>query len=96
MPTHSADRFKQKHQFIPLRRNFVDIIDAFKVADFAILLMSADVEVDKFGLLCLSAVQSQGLISVVPVVQVSSEVECLRISWCWWLLRSYLVFGTLF
>ncbi|RUS21181.1 hypothetical protein BC937DRAFT_93407 [Endogone sp. FLAS-F59071] len=64
-----ADRFKQKHQFIPLRRNFVDIIDAFKVADFAILLMSADIEVDKFGLLCLSAVQSQGLVSVVPVVQ---------------------------
>ncbi|RUS28877.1 hypothetical protein BC938DRAFT_481330 [Jimgerdemannia flammicorona] len=64
-----ADRFKQKIQFVPLRRNFIDVIDAFKVADFAILLMSAEVEVDKFGLLCLSAIQHQGLVSVVPVVQ---------------------------
>ncbi|KAI7872517.1 hypothetical protein BDF14DRAFT_1754280 [Spinellus fusiger] len=65
----NVERFKQKIQFVPLRRNFVDVLDAFKVADFAIILMSAQVEVDKFGISCLLGVLNQGLVNVVPVVQ---------------------------
>ncbi|KAG0163285.1 hypothetical protein DFQ28_000191 [Apophysomyces sp. BC1034] len=65
----NVERFKQKIQFVPLRRNFVDVMDAFKVADFAILLMSAEMEVDKFGINCLLAVLNQGLVNVIPVVQ---------------------------
>jgi pre-rRNA-processing protein TSR1 len=79
MPDHAKteqsilniERFKQKIQFVPLRRNFIDVLDAFKVADFGLLLMSADVEVDQFGINCLLGILNQGLVNVVPVVQVS-------------------------
>ncbi|CAO3644260.1 unnamed protein product [Mucor hiemalis] len=77
MPSHAkeeatvlnVERFKQKIQLVPLKRNFIDVIDAFKVADFGILLLSADVEVDQFGINCLLAILNQGLVNVVPVVQ---------------------------
>ncbi|KAF7731982.1 hypothetical protein EC973_007087 [Apophysomyces ossiformis] len=65
----NVERFKQKLQLIPLRRNFIDVMDAFKVADFAILLMSAEKEVDKFGINCLLGVLNQGIVNVLPVVQ---------------------------
>ncbi len=64
-----VERFKQKIQLVPLKRNFLDVLDAFKVADFGILLMSSDVEVDKFGINCLLGILNQGLVNVVPVVQ---------------------------
>ncbi|ORX57411.1 DUF663-domain-containing protein [Hesseltinella vesiculosa] len=69
-----AERFKQKLQLFPLRRNFLDVMDAFKVADYAILLLSADVEVDSFGINCLLGILNQGLVNVVPVVQHLSNV----------------------
>ncbi|CAG8841983.1 20551_t:CDS:2, partial [Gigaspora margarita] len=43
-----------------LLRNFIDILDACKMADFMLLILSAKVEVDQFGELCLKAIQSQG------------------------------------
>ncbi|KAI8337479.1 hypothetical protein BC941DRAFT_396298 [Chlamydoabsidia padenii] len=64
-----AERFKQKLQLVPLRRNFYDVLDAFKVADYAIILLSADVEVDSFGINCLLGILNQGLVNVLPVVQ---------------------------
>jgi pre-rRNA-processing protein TSR1 len=65
-----AERFKQKLQLVPLRRNFYDVLDAFKVADYAILLLSANVEVDAFGINTLLSILNQGLVNVLPVVQV--------------------------
>ncbi|CAO3596262.1 unnamed protein product [Absidia cylindrospora] len=65
-----AERFKQKLQLVPLRRNFYDVLDAFKVADYAIILLSANVEVDSFGINCLLSILNQGLVNVLPVVQV--------------------------
>ncbi|KAG2182628.1 hypothetical protein INT44_005607 [Umbelopsis vinacea] len=64
-----SERFKHKFQFVPLQRNFIDVMDAMKVADFTIMLMSAEVEVDKFGITCLLGVLNQGLVSPIPVVQ---------------------------
>ncbi|ORZ08316.1 hypothetical protein BCR42DRAFT_495429 [Absidia repens] len=69
-----AERFKQKLQLVPLRRNFYDVLDAFKVADYAIILLSADVEVDSFGINCLLSILNQGLVNVLPVVQYMSNV----------------------
>jgi len=63
-----SDRFKQKLQFIPLQRNYIDIMDAAKVADFIVFVMSAVEEVDQFGLMVLAGIQSQGVPSVVPSV----------------------------
>ncbi|KAI8354884.1 hypothetical protein B0O80DRAFT_369145, partial [Mortierella sp. GBAus27b] len=64
----TTDRFKQKLQFIPLQRNYIDIMDAAKVADFLLFVMSAVVEVDKFGEMILAGIQSQGVPSVVATV----------------------------
>ncbi|EXX70593.1 Tsr1p [Rhizophagus irregularis DAOM 197198w] len=61
----NAERFKQKIQFVLLERNFVDILDACKVADYVLFVVSAEVEVDHFGELCLKAMQSQGLPTVI-------------------------------
>ncbi|KAG0007552.1 hypothetical protein BGZ80_004520 [Entomortierella chlamydospora] len=64
----TTDRFKQKLQFVPLQRNYIDIMDAAKVADFILFVMSAVEEVDKFGEMVLSGIQSQGVPSVVATV----------------------------
>ncbi|KAF9339581.1 hypothetical protein BGZ91_005464 [Linnemannia elongata] len=61
----TTDRFKQKLQFVPLQRNYIDIMDAAKVADFILFVMSAVEEVDKFGEMVLAGIQSQGVPSVV-------------------------------
>ncbi|KAI8974683.1 hypothetical protein BDB01DRAFT_806081 [Pilobolus umbonatus] len=64
-----VERFKQKIQLVPLQRNFLDVLDAFKVADFGLFLISADVEVDQFGINCLLGILNQGLVNAVPVIQ---------------------------
>lgn len=64
-----SERFKHKFHFVPLQRNFIDVMDAMKVADFTVMLMSAEVEVDKFGINCLLGILNQGLVSPIPVVQ---------------------------
>ncbi|KAJ3047950.1 hypothetical protein HK097_011022 [Rhizophlyctis rosea] len=63
------ERFKQRLQLIPLERHLLDILDALKVADFVIFVMSAEIEVDAFGKLCLSAIMAQGMPSVLSFVQ---------------------------
>ncbi|RKP08921.1 hypothetical protein THASP1DRAFT_23173 [Thamnocephalis sphaerospora] len=64
-----SERQKQSLQLLLPRRNFTDILDAAKVADFCVFLLSAEQEVDKFGELCLRAIQAQGLPSIVSLVQ---------------------------
>ncbi|CAO3672707.1 unnamed protein product [Rhizopus microsporus] len=72
----NVERFKQKIQLVPLtKRRFLDILDAFKVADFGILLMSANVEVDQLGINCLLGILNQGIVNVVPVVQHIERVQ---------------------
>ncbi|CAG8593021.1 11964_t:CDS:10 [Cetraspora pellucida] len=70
----NAERFKQKVQFIILERNFIDILDACKVADFMLLVLSAKVEADQFGELCLKAIQSQGFPSIISSVLYLEEI----------------------
>ena len=67
---YSVERFKQKIQFVLLERNFIDILDACKVADYILFVISAEVEVDKFGELCLRAIQSQGPPTVITTAMV--------------------------
>ncbi|KAJ1728929.1 ribosome biogenesis protein tsr1 [Coemansia biformis] len=67
--TLNITRFKQTIQFVELGRNLLDILDAAKVADYIIMGISAEVEVDAFGEHCLSAIQNQGHPGVFPIVQ---------------------------
>ncbi|KAI8916941.1 hypothetical protein DFJ77DRAFT_325864 [Powellomyces hirtus] len=65
----NVERFKQKLQLVPLRRNLLEILDAVKVADFIMFVVSAEVEVDRFGDLCLTTIKAQGVPSTFAAVQ---------------------------
>ncbi|ORX77145.1 DUF663-domain-containing protein [Anaeromyces robustus] len=67
--TLKVERFKQKVQFIQCRKNVNEILDAIKVADYVMFLVSAEEEVDKFGELILLTIKSQGVPTVLTVVQ---------------------------
>lgn len=71
----SVDRFKQKLMYIPLRRDLTSCLDAARVADFVVILLSADVEVDHLGELLLRSVQSQGLSTLFTAVHGLGKVE---------------------
>lgn len=63
-----SDRFKQKLTYILPPRNFINILDAAKVADFVVFALSSLEEVDEFGELCIRAIESQGVSNVFGVV----------------------------
>lgn len=70
-----VDRFKQRLQYIPLTRDLTACLDAARVADFVVLVLSAEVEVDELGELILRSVESQGMSTLFTVVQGLNKVE---------------------
>ncbi|KAL0940966.1 pre-rRNA processing protein [Colletotrichum truncatum] len=71
----SIDRFKQKLQYIPLKRDLNAVLDASRVADFVVVMLSADVEVDDLGELMLRGLESQGLSTLFTVVYGLEKIE---------------------
>lgn len=69
------DRFKQKIQYIALPRDLMACLDAGRVADFVIFILSPDQEVDEVGELIIRSVESQGLSTLMTVVQGLDKVE---------------------
>lgn len=77
--TTNVDRFKQKIQYIILNHDDqVACMDACKVADFVICILSPDEEVDEAGELILRSVESQGLSTLYTVVQHLDTVEPVK------------------
>ncbi|KAL2135861.1 hypothetical protein VTI74DRAFT_6624 [Chaetomium olivicolor] len=74
----SVDRFKQKLQYIPLKRDLTACLDAARVADFIVLVLSAQVEVDELGELILRSVESQGMSNLFTVVQGLNKIEVAK------------------
>lgn len=70
-----VDRFKQKLQYMPLQRDLTECLDATRVADFVVVVLSASVEVDPLGELILRSVESQGLSTLFTVVQGLDKIE---------------------
>ncbi|KAF2689109.1 DUF663-domain-containing protein [Lentithecium fluviatile CBS 122367] len=70
-----VDRFKQKIQYLTVRRDLLASLDACRIADFVVFVLSADEEVDKEGELILKAVESQGISNCFTVVQALDKVE---------------------
>ncbi|KAL1305140.1 hypothetical protein AAFC00_002065 [Neodothiora populina] len=69
-------RFKQKLQFITLaRRNVMDAMDACRLADFVLFVMSANEEVDALGDSMLRTIESQGVSNVMTVAQGIDKIE---------------------
>jgi pre-rRNA-processing protein TSR1 len=70
-----VDRFKQKLQYIPLKRDLTACMDAARVADFVVFLLSAAIEVDSLGELIIRSIEYQGLSSCFSVVQGLDQIQ---------------------
>lgn len=62
-------RFKQKIQLLKCPRQLTTILDAAKVSDYLIFLVSSIEEVDKVGLSILSSVIAQNVPQIITLVQ---------------------------
>lgn len=71
----NVERFKQKIQYLVVSRDLLAALDASKVADFVVFVLSAEEEVDEEGEVILKAVESQGLTNTFTVVQALDKVE---------------------
>ena len=69
------DRFKQKIQYVVAKRDLMACLDAGRIADFVIFILSPDTEVDDLGELIIRSVESQGLSTMLTVVQGLDKVE---------------------
>ncbi|KAK8039715.1 hypothetical protein PG993_008126 [Apiospora rasikravindrae] len=70
-----VDRFKQKLQYIPLKRDLTACMDAARVADFVIFVLSSEVEVDPLGELIIRSIENQGMSSCFTVVQNLDKIQ---------------------
>lgn len=66
------DRFRQSVMYIPAKYDLMNALDACRMADFVIVVLSAEKEVDEEGELLLRSIEGQGISNVFAVVQVRS------------------------
>jgi pre-rRNA-processing protein TSR1 len=71
----TVDRFKQKVQYLIVKRDLLACLDACRVADYVVFVLSAHEEVDAEGELILKSVESQGISNCFTVVQGLDNVE---------------------
>lgn len=64
------DRFRQNLLYMPGRYDLLSALDVCRLADFVVVVLSAEVEVDEEGELLLKSIESQGISNVIAVVQV--------------------------
>ena len=66
-------RFKQRYSFIcPQYGNLYALLDAAKVADSLLLLVSPEEGIDDYGEYCLSCLFAQGVPAPIIAIQVSA------------------------
>ena len=73
--TVRIDRFKQFIQYVPAQRDLLSVLDACRVADFVIFILSAHDQVDKTGEILLRSVESQGVSDVITVVHDLDSID---------------------
>ena len=66
----AVERFKQQLEYIVLQKQLVAVLDGCRMADFVLLILSAEHDVDVHGEQLLKAIESQGIPNVISVVQV--------------------------
>ncbi|KAF1963207.1 DUF663-domain-containing protein [Byssothecium circinans] len=71
----NVDRFKQKIQYLVVQRDLLAALDACRIADFVVFILSAQEEVDGDGEMILKAVESQGISNCFTVVQALDSIE---------------------
>ena len=70
-----VDRYKQTLQYLVLKRELLSALDACRVADYVIFVLSAEEEVDELGECLIRSIESQGLSSTLAVVQGLDRIE---------------------
>ena len=70
-----VDRFKQNLVYVPVRRDFMTTLDACRLADFVVLLLSPTKEPGEEGELLLKTIEGQGVSNVLTMVQNLDTVE---------------------
>lgn len=68
-------RFKQRVQYLTPARDLMQSLDACRVADFVLFVLSAEEEVDELGEQMLRCIESQGVSTVVTGVHNLDKVE---------------------
>lgn len=71
----NVDRFKQKVQYLVVQRDLIASLDACRIADFVVFVLSGEEEVDEEGETILKAIESQGVSSCFTVVQALDSIE---------------------
>lgn len=64
-----VDRFKQNLIYVPVGRDFMTSLNACRLADFVILILSPAEKPDKEGELLLKTIEGQGVSNVLTMVQ---------------------------
>lgn len=64
-----VDRFKQTLSYVPVKRDLLAALDACRLADFVLLLLSSEEEVDAHGEHIIKCIESQGISTVFVAVQ---------------------------
>lgn len=64
-----VDRFRQSVMYIPAKYDLMHALDASRVADFVLVVLSAEKEVDEEGEVLLRSIEGQGISNVFSVVQ---------------------------
>ena len=72
------DRFKQNLMFIPVKRSLLEAMDASRVADFVVLLLSPEEESNKESATMLRAIEGQGISNVFTMVQGLAKIEPVK------------------
>ncbi|KAL8777572.1 MAG: hypothetical protein Q9213_007808, partial [Squamulea squamosa] len=70
-----VERFGQSLLYIPVKKDLVAAMNACRVADFVIFLLSSDQEVDAHGEQLIRAIESQGVSNVLTMVQNLDSVQ---------------------
>lgn len=73
-----VDRFKQNLVYVPVERDLMTALDACRLADFVIFLLSPTEEPGEEGELLLKTIEGQGVSNVLTVVQNLDTVEPAR------------------
>ncbi|KHJ32223.1 putative pre-rrna processing protein tsr1 [Erysiphe necator] len=71
----SIERFKQDIHYITVKRDLISCLDAARIADFIIFILSPDQEVDYLGETIIRSVEGQGLSTLLTVVQGLDKIE---------------------
>ncbi|RKF57702.1 Ribosome biogenesis protein tsr1 [Erysiphe neolycopersici] len=74
----SIERFKQSIHYITVKRDLIACLDAARIADFIIFILSPDQEVDQLGETIIRSIEGQGLSTLLTVVQGLDKIQPLK------------------